>query len=96
MDIADPRSLAEARAPALREILLWEYGNDFRNDPQFLPMVDVNSSLDRAPNLQQQFVYLIAAPRNTRLGISPNGGLTRSASRRNVISVTANVRRRCR
>jgi hypothetical protein len=61
VDIADPRSLAEARAPALREILLWEFGGDFRNDSQFLPMVDsINSALDRDPGLQQRFIDLIA------------------------------------
>jgi hypothetical protein len=66
VDIADPRSLAEARAPALREILLWEFGSDFRNDSQFLPMVDaINSSLDRDASLQQRFAELIAGLQKT-------------------------------
>ncbi|MGS1125914.1 hypothetical protein ACVCL3_02860 [Rhodanobacter sp. UC4437_H4] len=66
VDIADPRSLAEARAPVLREILLWEFGSDFRNDSQFLPMVDaINSSLDRDASLQQRFAELIAGLQKT-------------------------------
>lgn len=66
VDIADPRSLADARAPALREILLWEFGSDFRNDSQFLPMVDaINSSLDRDASLQQRFAELIAGLQKT-------------------------------
>lgn len=61
VNIADPRSLAEARAPALREILLWEFGNDFRNDSQFLPMVSaITGALDADPSLQQRFIDLMA------------------------------------
>lgn len=61
VDIEDAQSLADARAPALREILLWEFGSDFRKDAQFLPMVDaISSALDADPRFQQRFVELIA------------------------------------
>lgn len=61
VDIDDKQSLADARAPALREILLWEFGSDFRKDAQFLPMVDaVNNALDIDPRFQQRFAELIA------------------------------------
>jgi hypothetical protein len=61
VDIDDRQSLADARAPALREILLWEFGSDFRKDAQFLPMVDaVNNALDIDPRFQQRFAELIA------------------------------------
>jgi hypothetical protein len=61
VDIDDSQSLADARAPALREILLWEFGSDFRKDAQFLPMVDaVNNALDIDPRFQQRFAELIA------------------------------------
>ena len=61
MNIADPQSLADARTPVLCEILLCEFGSDFRNDSQFLPMVSaINSALDADPGLQQRFVDLMA------------------------------------
>lgn len=61
VNIADPHSLADARAPVLREILLWEFGSDFRSDSQFLPMVDaISGALDADPDFQQRFVELMA------------------------------------
>jgi hypothetical protein len=64
VDVNDAQSLVDARKPALREILLWEFGSDFRKDAQFLPMVDaVNSALDADPRFQQRFVELIAGLR---------------------------------
>ncbi|MHB1059433.1 MAG: hypothetical protein ACYC0F_16290 [Rhodanobacter sp.] len=61
VNIADPHSLAGARTPVLREILLWEFGSDFRSDSQFLPMVDaINSALDADPGFRQRFVELMA------------------------------------
>ena len=61
VDAGDAQSLADARAPALREILLWEFGSDFRKDTQFLPMVDaISGALDADPRFQQRFVELIA------------------------------------
>lgn len=61
VDVNDAQSLADARSPALREILLWEFGSDFRKDAQFLPMVDaISSALDADPRFQQRFVELIA------------------------------------
>ena len=61
VDIDDRQSLADARAPALCEILLWEFGSDFRKDSQFLPMVDaISNVLDADPGFQQRFAELIA------------------------------------
>jgi len=61
VNIADPHSLADARAPVLREILLWEFGSDFRSDSQFLPMVDaISGALDADPGFQQRFAELMA------------------------------------
>lgn len=66
VNIHDTQSLANARAPALREILLWEFGSDFRKDAQFLPMVDaIGSALDADPRFQQRFVELIAELRKS-------------------------------
>lgn len=61
VNVADPHSLADARVPVLREILLWEFGSDFRSDSQFLPMVDaIKTALDADPGFQQRFVELVA------------------------------------
>jgi|SRR6185312_3251452 len=61
VDTNNPQSLAEARVPALREILLWEFGGDFRKDSQFLPMVDaIDHALDIDPRLQQRFAEMMA------------------------------------
>ena len=61
VDVNDAQSLADARGPALREILLWEFGSDFRKDAQFLPMVDaISGVLDADPRFQQRFAELIA------------------------------------
>jgi hypothetical protein len=61
VDVADAKSLAEAREPALREILLWEFGSDFRKDSQFLPMVDaISQTLDADPRFQQRFADMVA------------------------------------
>lgn len=64
VDLTDAQSLASARAPALHEILLWEFGPDFRRDPQFQPLTEsIGSAMDADPRLQQQFVELIAGLR---------------------------------
>jgi hypothetical protein len=61
VNIADAESVRDARTPALREILLWEFGSDFRQDAQFLPMVDaINAALDDNPGFQQQFQDMIS------------------------------------
>jgi hypothetical protein len=60
VDTSDEQSMHEAREPALREILLWEFGSDFRQDAQFLPIVDaVKSVLDTDPQFQERFVELV-------------------------------------
>ena len=60
VDAKNPASLASAREPALREILLWEFGSDFRKDSQFLPMVDaIVKTMDADPSFQQRFAELI-------------------------------------
>jgi len=61
VNIDDTQSLFNARAPALHEILLWEFGADFRRDAQFLPVVEaISSALDADPRFQQSFVDLLA------------------------------------
>jgi hypothetical protein len=59
-DLSDTQSMQQARSQALREILLWEFGGDFRTDSQFLPMVDaIGKTIDADPALQQRFADLM-------------------------------------
>lgn len=61
VNLDSPSSVAEMRAPILREILLWEFGSDFRQDSQFLPMVEsISQAFDTEPRFQQQFVDMLA------------------------------------
>ena len=61
VNVTDAQSLADAHEPALREILLWEFGSDFRKDSQFLPMVDaIGRTLDADPRFQQRFADMVA------------------------------------
>jgi hypothetical protein len=65
-DLSDTQTMLRVREHALREILLWEFGSDFRTDPEFLPMVDaINKALDEAPQYQQQFIDLMTDLRKT-------------------------------
>jgi hypothetical protein len=60
IDLNDAPSLLQARNDTLREILLWEFGSDFRTDSQFLPMIDaIGKTIDADPGLQQRFVDLL-------------------------------------
>ena len=59
-DPSDVKALAQARERAVREILLWEFGGEFRNDSQFLPMVDaITQTLDADPGFAARFGDLI-------------------------------------
>lgn len=61
IDAHDEQSATAARNHVLSEILLWEFGSDFRRDSQFLPMVDaIGKTLDTDPAFQQRFVDLIS------------------------------------
>ena len=60
VDTHDPQSLISVREPVLREILLWEFGSDFRQDAEFLPMVDaIGKMLDVDPQFHQRFAALV-------------------------------------
>lgn len=60
-DLANEQSMRQARTQVVREILLWEFGSDFRNDSQFMPMVDaIGKTLDADASFQQRFVDLMA------------------------------------
>ena len=61
VNVDDAQSLVDVRKPALREILLWEFGGDFRKDSQFVPMVDaITRTLEADPRFQQRFADMIS------------------------------------
>jgi len=59
-DADNAESVVNARNTAVCEILLWEFGSEFRNDSQFAPMVDaIGKAFDADPVLGRQFADLI-------------------------------------
>ena len=59
-DLANEQSMLHARTQVVREILLWEFGSDFRNDSQFVPMVDaIGKTLEADPASRQRFLDLM-------------------------------------
>ena len=60
IDPDDEQAIATTRRPLLQEIVLWEFGSDFRQDPEFGPMLD---GIERAfladPGAQARFSRLI-------------------------------------
>lgn len=60
IDVSDNRSVDTVRDSALREILLWEFGSDFRNDSQFLPMIEaIGKAMDTDAEYRQRFTDLL-------------------------------------
>ena len=60
VDTTDERAMRQLRNNTVREILLWEFGNDFRTDSQFVPMMEtINQALDADPTMQQRFAGLV-------------------------------------
>jgi hypothetical protein len=67
VDVRDPTSLAKARAPVIRMILLSEFGPDFRQDAQFGPMVEaIEKTFDADPRFAAQFARLVAGLKKAR------------------------------
>ena len=65
-DQTDVKAAAQARDSAVREILLWEFGSDFRTDSQFLPMVDaITKTLDADPGFTARFGELVEGLKST-------------------------------
>jgi len=65
-DINDPQAIAAIRDHALREILLWEFGGDFRKDSQFQPMVEaLGKALEIDETYRQRFTALLAELQRT-------------------------------
>lgn len=65
-DTSNTESVTSARNAAVCEILLWEFGGEFRNDAQFSPMVDaIGKAFDVDPALQSQFIGLLKGLRRT-------------------------------
>jgi hypothetical protein len=60
VDVGDKLSVSAMRDSALREILLWEFGSNFRNDSQFLPMLEaIGKAMDTDAEYRQRFTDLL-------------------------------------
>ena len=65
MDTDDADAVLARREPVLRTIMLWEFGSDFRGDPQFLPMIDeLSRAIEHNADLQGRFTAMVGALRS--------------------------------
>jgi len=64
VDIDDPAAVRIARGVFIRNILVWEFGAEFREHPDWRPLMDyVEGTLDVDPAHQARFVKLLIALR---------------------------------
>lgn len=64
VDPEDEQALIKARRPLFQEIVLWEFGGDFRQHPEFGPMLDtIERAFDADPHASDRFGRLIRALR---------------------------------
>jgi len=62
VDLDDPASLQSSRIRLVRSILLWEYGEDFREHPDWKPLLDhITSAFDADDAQKQKYMDLLKA-----------------------------------
>ncbi|MGO4502598.1 MULTISPECIES: hypothetical protein [unclassified Dyella] len=60
VDPDDDEAMRAVQQPALREIILWEFGSDFRQSTHFQPMVErINQAIDIDERFRSQFVEMV-------------------------------------
>lgn len=60
INATDEAALRAIRRPLLQEIILWEFGSDFRQHPEFAGMVEeVDQALEVDPQARERLVRLI-------------------------------------
>lgn len=60
VDPDDPQMVARVRRPLLQAIVLWEFGSDFRQDPEFGPMLDtLERTFEADPRMPSRLAALV-------------------------------------
>jgi hypothetical protein len=60
IDLGDEAALRAVRRPLLQEIILWEFGGDFRQHPELASMLEkVEQTLDVDPQARERLVRMI-------------------------------------
>jgi len=60
VDPDDDQAMQTVRQPVLREIILWEFGSDFRQSTHFQPMVErIDQAIDIDERFRTQFVEMV-------------------------------------
>jgi hypothetical protein len=60
VNLEDMHAVLKVRESVVREVLLWEFGEEFRTDSQFSPMAEaIEKAMDATPTFQQRLVDLI-------------------------------------
>jgi hypothetical protein len=61
VNLEDMHAVLQVRESVVREVLLWEFGGDFRIESQLSPMVKaIEKAMDATPAFQKRLVDLIA------------------------------------
>lgn len=62
VDLDDPVSVQNSRIRLVRSVLLWEYGEDFREHPDWKPLLDhITSAFDADDAQKQKYMDLLKA-----------------------------------
>lgn len=60
VDPTDPEAIRQARTRCIRSILLWEFGHEFRDHPEWRPLMDrLDAALDAEKGENEMFVKLL-------------------------------------
>lgn len=67
VDLDDPESLQNSRVRLVRAILLWEYGEAFREHPDWKPLLDhVTASFDADDAQKERYMHLLKALKSSK------------------------------
>lgn len=66
VDPGQPDQVRQARTRMMRSVLLWEFGDEFRDHPEWRPLMDrLEQALDD-PDAQARFLQLLQSLKATR------------------------------
>lgn len=67
VDLDDPASIQNSRVRLVRSILLWEYGEAFREHPDWKPLLDqVSAAFDADDAQKQKYMNLLKALKSSK------------------------------
>lgn len=62
VDVVDVESIRQARTRCIRSILLWEFGHEFRDHPEWRPLMDrIDATFDADSPQNEMFINLVGS-----------------------------------